>query len=76
MSNATLEAILKQQDIPMAYWPEMKALVFDGTRPSKELLRRLHNVGNYMTALSSILIELSKQVKFRFPPKPSSRKAS
>jgi len=57
----------------------MRALVFDGTRPSKELLRRLRNVGNYAAALQSILVELSKQVKHKFPPKnwkPSSRKAS
>jgi hypothetical protein len=80
MSNATLETILTQHAIPLTYWREMRALVFDGARPSKALLRRLRNVGNYAAALNSILIELSKQVKHKFPPrkwKPSSsRKAS
>ena len=76
MSNATLESILTQHAIPLTYWPEMRALVFDGARPSKELLRRLRNVGNYAAALRSILVELSKQVKHRFPPNTSSRKAS
>ena len=79
MSNATLESILTQHAIPTAYWPEMRALVFDHARPSKELIRRLNHVGNYMAALNSILATLSAQVKHKFPPKnwkPSSRKAS
>ncbi len=76
MSSATLEYILTQHAIPLTYWAEMRALVFDGARPSKELLRRLHNVGNYAAALQSILVELSKQVKHRFAPNTSSRKAS
>jgi len=77
MSKATLKTILTRYAIPLAYWPEMRALVFDGARPSKELLRRLRNVGNYAAALQSILIELSKQVKHKFPPQdwqPSLRK--
>jgi len=76
MSSATLESILTQHAIPLTYWPAMRALVFDGARPRKELRRRLRNVGNYAAALQSILIELSKQVKHRFPPQPSSRKTS
>ena len=79
MSNATLESILTANAIPSAYWPEMRALVFDGARPSKTLVHRLNHVGNYMAALRSILAELSKQVKHKFPPKdwkPASRKAS
>ncbi len=75
ISDETLESILTQRAIPAAYWPEMRALVFDGTRPSKELVRRLNHVGNYMAALHSILIQLSKEVKFRFPPKHSHRAA-
>ena len=38
----------------------------------------LHHVGNYMAAFQSILVELSKQVKHKFPPKvgePSSHRA-
>jgi hypothetical protein len=76
MSSATLESILTQHAIPRNCWGEWRALVFDGARPRKELRRRLRNVGNYAAALQSILIELSKQVKHRFPPKPSSRKTS
>ena len=80
MSNATLESILTQHAIPLAYWPEMRALVFDGARPSSELRRRLRNVSKYAAALQSILIELSKNVKHKFPPKrhckPSSHRAA
>ena len=35
MSSATLESILTYHAIPLAYWPEMRALVFDGTRPQQ-----------------------------------------
>ncbi|MGA2621980.1 MAG: hypothetical protein ABSF26_30630 [Thermoguttaceae bacterium] len=79
MSNATLESILTQHAIPRNSWGEWRALVFDGTRPSKETLRYLRNIGNYAGALQSILIELSKQVKHKFPPKnwkPSSHRAA
>jgi hypothetical protein len=80
MSNATLETILTQHAIPLACWPEMRALVFDGARPSSELRRRLRNVSKYAAALQSILIELSKNVKHKFPPKrhckPSSHRAA
>ena len=41
MSNAKLLTILRRHAIPAGYWPEMRALVHDGTRPSSELLRRL-----------------------------------
>ena len=69
MTGEKLELILEQHEIHPAFWPEMKALVFDGTRPSKELLTRLRSVANYKAALDTILAELSKQVKFKFPPK-------
>ncbi len=78
MSNATLNSILTQHAIPRDTWAEWKALV-KGTRPSNELLWRLRNVGNYAAALQSILIELSKQVKHKFPPpgwKPSRNRAA
>ena len=78
MTTATLENILVQHAIPRGTWKEWKALV-KGTRPSNELLRRLRNVGNYAAALQSILIELSKQVKHKFPPpgwKPSRNRAA
>ena len=76
MSMTTLESILTKHAIPRGCWAEWRALVFDGARPSNGLLRRLRNVGNYAAALQSILIELSRQVKHKFPPKPSCRKAS
>ncbi len=76
MSNAKLQTILRQHAIPVDCWPAMKALVLDGVRPSRELVRRLNHVGNYMAALQSILIALSAQVKHKFPPTLASRKAS
>ena len=78
MSNATLNSILTQHAIPRDTWAEWKALVFKGTRPARNW-RRLRNVGNYAAALQSILIELSKQVKHKFPPegwKPSRNQRS
>ena len=69
MTGETLELILEQHDIRPAFWPEMKALVFDHARPSKKLLTRLHHVANYKAAFDHILAELSKQVKHKFPPK-------
>jgi hypothetical protein len=68
MTGEKLELILEQHDIHPAFWPEMKALVFKGTRPNGELLTRLHHVTNYKAALDTILAELSKQVKHKFPP--------
>ena len=77
MSNAKLQTILRQHHIPVGYWPEMKALVFDGARPGGDLLHRLNHVGNYMAALNSILATLSAQCKFKFPPSATThRKAS
>jgi hypothetical protein len=73
MSTATLESILTQHAIASRDWPAMRALVFDGARPSNILRRRLRDAGNYAAALNSILIELSKQVKHKFPPKTTSR---
>ena len=39
MSNAKLLTILTRHAIPAVYRPEMRAFVFDGIRPSSELLR-------------------------------------
>jgi len=73
MTNSTLttgdlEAIMRQHDIPAREWGEWSALVFQGIRPSKELIHRVHRVPNYIAALNSILVELSKNVKHKFPP--------
>ncbi len=79
MTTGDLEAILREHNIPAREWGEWSALVFQHIRPSAELIHRLHHVGNYAAALQSILIELSKQVKHKFPPKdwkPARRKAS
>ena len=68
MTTGDLEAILRQHEIPAKerrYW---SALVFEGNGPSKELIHRVHRVPNYIAALKSILIELSKQCKDKFPP--------
>ena len=51
MSNRTLERILRKHDVDTCFWPEMRALVFSGERPSHELIRRLHHVGNYVAAI-------------------------
>ena len=68
MSNANLEGILIAHRIPQSQWEEIKALVFYGNRPSKELRRRLNHVDNYRAALQSILTELSRGFKHLFPP--------
>jgi hypothetical protein len=68
MSTATLESILLDNNIPAVYWAELKAIVFDHVRPSKQLLTRLHNTANYIAAFDAILSELSKQVKHKFLP--------
>jgi hypothetical protein len=69
MTGEQLELILEQHEIHPAFWPEMKALVFDGVRPSSELRTRLRCVVNYKAAFDTILAELSKQVTHKFPPK-------
>ena len=69
MTGEHLELILEQHEIHPDFWPEFKALVFDGTRPSDGLLVRLRSVVNYKTALDTVMAELSKQVKHKFPPK-------
>jgi hypothetical protein len=69
MSGERLELILEQHDIHPDYWPQMKALVLHGQRPSRELLTRLRHVTNYAAALDTILAELSRQSKHKFPPK-------
>ena len=76
MTNQKLQTILTQHAIPLACWPEMRALVFDGARPSSALLRRLRNVSKYAAALQSILIELSRKVKHKFPPKRNCKLSS
>ena len=80
MTTGDLEAIMRQHEIPAREWGEWSALVFQGKRPSNELIHRLHHVGNYAAALESILLVLSAQVKFKYPPQanfsPRCRKAS
>ena len=75
MTTKTLQLILEEHRIHRAFWPEMKAIVFHHTRPCHDLLHRLHHVANYMAALDAILTELSKQVKFKFPPPFPQRKS-
>ena len=68
MTTGDLETILRQHEIPAREWGEWSALVFQSKRPSKELIHRVHRVPNYIAALKSILIELSKESKHKFPP--------
>ena len=68
MTTGDLEAILRQHEIPAREWGQWSALVFQHQRPSKELIHRVHRVPNYIAALKSILIELSKQCKHKVPP--------
>jgi hypothetical protein len=69
MTNTTLETILTEHAIPSRDWQAIKELTYNGTRPSNALLQRLRSIASYSAALSSILIELSKEVKYKFPPK-------
>jgi hypothetical protein len=65
MSDRKLESILAAHRIPAREWPEWRGLVFYGIRPSfASRVRR----GNRGGAFNSILIELTKKCKFRFPP--------
>ena len=47
MTTKKLELILEQNGIHPKFWPEMKALVFDGTRLFRQLKTRLNHVVNY-----------------------------
>ena len=76
MTTGDLEAIMRQHEIPAREWGEWSALVFQHQRPSSELLHKLHHVGNYKTALQTILVTLSRAVTHKFPPQPSRRRAS
>ena len=78
ISDKTLTRIFTQHKIDRTFWPEFCLLVRYGVRPGDELRRRLRNVNNYVAALNSILTELSKGIKHKFPPKdwkPSRRAA-
>jgi hypothetical protein len=77
MNDATLEFLL--DPIAACDKPAMRELVRNGVRPDSGLLYRLRNLPRYAECFDSILHELSKQVKHKFPPKnrkPSSRNAS
>jgi hypothetical protein len=69
MTGEKLELILAQHDIHPAFWPEMKVFVFDRKRPRRELFTLIRFDPKYKDALDAILVELSKQVKHKFPPK-------
>ena len=63
-----LNAILKRHEIHRKFWPEIRALVEDGQRPSRELRTRLNHVSNYKAAVAEIIHELSKGLDHQFPP--------
>jgi len=64
----SLNTILKRHEIHPKFWPELRAFVEEGVRPSKEVLTRLNHVTNYKAALAEILAELSKDSEHKFPP--------
>jgi hypothetical protein len=68
MTDKKLVSFLLENNIPEKFWPEMRALVFSGVRPSYTLRKRLRGVINYKKCLHSILVELSKKCKHKFPP--------
>ena len=70
MTTGKLEAILRQHKIPAQEWGQWSALVFQGIRPSKSLIHRVHRVPNYVECLHAILAELSKPFlkRYKFPP--------
>jgi hypothetical protein len=76
LTTGDLESIMREHHIPAIEWREWSELVFQHKRPGAELLYRIHHAANYMAAFNSILDTLSKQVKHKFPPKPTCRKAS
>jgi len=63
-----LDRILKCHEIHPTFWPEFRALVECGVRPSKELRTRLDHVSNYKAALDEAMAELSKPLRHKFPP--------
>ena len=71
MSTGDLEAILRQYRIPAVEWVEWSALTFQAKRPGALLLSRIRR-GRRAAAFKAILVELSKQVPFKFPPRKAS----
>ena len=69
MTGEHLELILEQHEIHPDFWPEFKALVFTARGRATNSWLRLRSVVNYKAALDTVLAELSKQVKHKFPPK-------
>ena len=68
MTTGDLEAILAAAPNSREGMGRVVGTRFPEQAPSKELIHRVHRVPNYIAALKSILIELSKQCKRKFPP--------
>ena len=68
MTSEKLELILEQHDIHPAFWPEMKALVFDGTADVRRVEDPPEPRRQLQDCPDTILAELSKQAKDKFPP--------
>ena len=61
-----LNAILKCHEIPRKVWPELRAFLEDGVRPSDGLMTRLHHATNYKAALNDALKAIP--CEHTFPP--------
>ncbi len=66
--NKRLEETFRQHGIDRQDWEECKRLVIYGASINPELKHRLNHIGNYKVWLGTILAELSKGIKHRFPP--------
>ena len=74
LHQLVLEGILMDSGVPLCHWTEWFDFVYYGV-PRSDAARKCKGSA---AALNSILIELSKQCKHKFPPKnwkPSCRKA-
>lgn len=66
----SLDTKLAIYGIAQEFFGEMRALVENGTRPSKPLRRRLKHARNYKDCLDSLLTELSRPVLEKHFPSP------
>ena len=61
-----LNTILKRHKIRPKFWPEIRAFLEEGVRPSEKLMTRLRRVANYTAALNEAVHEIG--CDHTFPP--------
>ena len=61
-----LNTILKRHKIRPKFWPEIRAFIEEGVRPSDELMTRLRRVANYRAAVNEAVHEIG--CDHTFPP--------